>query len=180
MVTFERKPARASSPANRDAGSSSGALHDALNRSAAVQAQLDLDAVLNEPVQRQEEDEDEEALVQLKAKDTGLPAEVRSGIESMSGVSLDDVRVHYNSSAPAQLNALAYTQSTDIHVAPGQEQHVAHEAWHVVQQMQGRVRATTSVNGVGVNDQQSLEREADVMGARAASIGQSIERDRAE
>ena len=85
---------------------------------------------------------------------------------------LDNVKVHYNSSKPAAVQALAYTQGTDIHVAPGQEQHLPHEAWHVVQQAQGRVQATTqmkSINGTLVNDDRYLEHEADVMGARAAS-----------
>ena len=56
-------------------------------------------------------------------------------------------------------------------MASGQEKHVAHEAWHVVQQKQGRVQATTSVGGMAVNDNAGLEREADVMGAKAASFG---------
>jgi Domain of unknown function (DUF4157) len=99
----------------------------------------------------------------------GLPDHLKSGIESISGLSMDDVTVHYNSSQPAQLNALAYTQGTDIHVAPGQEQHLPHEAWHVVQQAQGRVQPTMQMkDGVSVNDDQGLEHEADVMGARAA------------
>jgi hypothetical protein len=80
---------------------------------------------------------------------------------------MDDVRVHYNSPKPAQLQALAYTQGTDIHVAPGQEKHLPHEAWHVVQQKQGRVQPTMQLQGVNVNDNEGLEREADVMGGRA-------------
>jgi Domain of unknown function (DUF4157) len=106
---------------------------------------------------------------------TGLPDHLKSGIESLSGLSMDDVTVHYNSSQPAQLNALAYTQGTDIHVAPGQEQHLPHEAWHVVQQAQGRVQPTMQLkDGVPVNDDQGLEREADVMGAKAAHSRESI------
>ncbi len=66
----------------------------------------------------------------------------RSGIESLSGMSMDSVKVHYNSEKPAQLNAHAYAQGTEIHVAPGQEQHLPHEAWHVVQLAQGRVQPT--------------------------------------
>jgi hypothetical protein len=73
---------------------------------------------------------------------TGLPDALKRGIESLSGFSLDDVRLHYNSSKLEQLQALAYTQGTEIHVAPGQGRHVPHEAWHVVQQKQGRVRPT--------------------------------------
>jgi hypothetical protein len=104
-----------------------------------------------------------------RANNTGLPDHLRSGIESLSGISLDDVKVHYNSARPAQLNALAYAQGSEIHVAPGQERHLPHEAWHVVQQAQGRVRPTLQLkDGVPVNDEEELEREADVMGARAA------------
>jgi hypothetical protein len=105
------------------------------------------------------------------ANNTGLSDNLKSGIESLSGHSLDDVQVHYNSSKPAQLNALAYAQGTDIHVAPGQEQHVPHEAWHVVQQAQGRVQPTMQMNeGVPVNDDAGLEHEADVMGAKALGL----------
>jgi Domain of unknown function (DUF4157) len=48
---------------------------------------------------------------------------------------------------PAQLNALAYAQGNDIHLGPGQEQHLPHEARHVVQQRQGRVQATMQMAG---------------------------------
>jgi hypothetical protein len=113
--------------------------------------------------------------VQLEAEsqpnDTGLPDSLKAGIENLSGVSLDGVRVHYDSPEPAQLSALAYTKGSDIHVAPGQEQHLGHEAWHVVQQMQGRVQATTEVRGAAINDDPALEREADVMGSRASAGG---------
>ncbi len=81
---------------------------------------------------------------------------------------LSDVQVHQNTKAPTQLNAMAYTQGSDIHVAPGQDKHLPHEAWHVVQQMQGRVKPTTEVNGMAVNDNVGLENEADLMGNRAA------------
>ncbi|MDJ0601586.1 MAG: DUF4157 domain-containing protein [Crocosphaera sp.] len=94
---------------------------------------------------------------------TGLPDHLKAGVENLSGYSLDDVRVHYNSPKPSQLQALAYTQGTDIHVAPGQEKHLPHETWHVIQQMQGRVREKTSYKGVGLNEERALEREADEM-----------------
>jgi hypothetical protein len=104
------------------------------------------------------------------ANRTGLPDSLKSGVEAMSGLSMDDVRVHYNSDKPAQLQAHAYTQGSDIHVAPGQEQHLAHEAWHVVQQKQGRVAPTAQLKGVALNDDDSLEKEADLMGARAVQM----------
>lgn len=109
--------------------------------------------------------------VQKKENTTGLPDTLKSGIENLSGVAMDDVKVHYNSAQPAQLNALAYAQGTDIHVAPGQEKHLAHEAWHVVQQKQGRVKATMQMKtGTPVNDDAALEKEADVMGDKAAML----------
>ncbi|MCR2807585.1 eCIS core domain-containing protein [Paenibacillus soyae] len=101
---------------------------------------------------------------------TGLPDGLKAGVESLSGISLDDVRVHYNSSEPVKLNALAYAEGNDIHVGPGQEKHLPHEAWHVVQQKQGRVSPTMQFKHVGLNDSPALEREADEMGTRAASI----------
>ena len=102
------------------------------------------------------------------ASPAALPDGLRRGVESLSGLSLDDVRVHYDSPAPARVGALAYAQGTDIHLATGQEEHLPHEAWHVAQQKQGRVQATLHVAGTPVNDDAALEREADVMGKRAA------------
>jgi len=98
---------------------------------------------------------------------TGLPDRLKTGIEALSGIAMDDVKVHYNSSSPAQMRALAYTQGTDIYLAPGQERHLPHEAWHVVQQKKGRVEPTMQTKGVGVNDNPGLEQEATVMGQKA-------------
>ncbi|MDE7322582.1 MAG: DUF4157 domain-containing protein [Lachnospiraceae bacterium] len=108
--------------------------------------------------------------IQEKVNRTGMPDYIKSGMESLSGFPMDNVRVHYNSGRPAQFQALAYTQGTDIHIAPGQEKHLPHEAWHVVQQMQGRVRPTSSINGQSLNDDTALEHEADIMGRKLARI----------
>ena len=101
-----------------------------------------------------------------------LPTHLKTGIETLSGLSMDNVRVHYNSPKPAQLQANAYTQGSEIHLGPGQEHHLPHEAWHVVQQKQGRVQPTQQLNGVHINDQQGLEQEADRRGRRAERVGQ--------
>lgn len=101
----------------------------------------------------------------------GLPAQLQAGIERLSGLAMDDVRVHYGSSRPGPLGAQAFAQGSDIHLAPGKEHHLPHEAWHVAQQKQGRVRPTTSKGGVAINDSPALEREADAMGARALQTG---------
>jgi hypothetical protein len=108
---------------------------------------------------------------QLKPNNTGLPDNLKSGIENLSDMNMDHVRVHYNSSKPAQLNALAYAQGSDIHIASGQEKHLPHEAWHVVQQAQGRVQAAKQMKaGVTINDDPGLEHEADVMGEKANNV----------
>ncbi|GAA3987700.1 eCIS core domain-containing protein [Hymenobacter antarcticus] len=98
-----------------------------------------------------------------------LPDRLRTGVESLSGHSLDDVQVHYNSAKPAQLEALAYAQGANIRVAPGQARHLPHAAWHVVQQL-GRVRPTVHLDGLRVTDDVELEREADIMGSKAAQV----------
>lgn len=103
-----------------------------------------------------------------KTNATGLPNRLKSGIESLSGYAMDDVKVHFNSQKPAQLHAHAYAQGHEIHLAPGQEKHLPHEAWHIVQQKQGRVQPTLPFKGgIAINDNLGLEHEADVMGAKA-------------
>lgn len=132
------------------------------------------------PVIQMQEDEEPQAVVQNKEEDhssrsvqmknennTGLPNHLKTGVENLSGLDLSDVNVHYNSSKPAQVNALAYTQGSDIYVGSGQEKHLPHEAWHVVQQRQGRVAPTKKIGNVNINDNTSLEKEADVMGKKA-------------
>jgi hypothetical protein len=120
---------------------------------------------------------DDEEPGQLKADPGGLPADLQAGIAAVSGHDLSDVAVHRNSSAPRQLNALAYAQGQDIHLGPGQEQHLPHEAWHLVQQRQGRVQPSVQMQGVAINDDPALEQEANTMGARAAQAGPAAGRD---
>lgn len=108
--------------------------------------------------------------LQRKENTTGLPDELKSGIENLSGYSMDDVKVHRNSDKPKQLQAHAFAQGTEIHLGSGQEKHLPHEAWHVVQQKQGRVAPTTQLaGGAQINDNDSLENEATKMGKKASS-----------
>ena len=115
-----------------------------------------------------------ENIIQKQTNHTGLPDNIKRGVEYLSGVDISDVRVKYNSPEPAKVNAHAFAQGNKIHVAPRQEKHIAHEAWHTVQQKQGRVKATKSVSGKPINDSSSLEREADVMGKRASVLGRMM------
>ena len=154
-----------------------------LDGSPAMVAQRRLAATLSHrPLQRAEMPEDDDDPLQAKSAQrpapvqrqqtdrTGLPDHLRAGMENLSGLAMNDVRVHYNSPEPRQLQALAFAQGSDIHVAPGQERHLPHEAWHVVQQRQGRVQPTLQAMGVAINDDEALESEADRMGAKAVQM----------
>lgn len=118
-------------------------------------------------VQRKSAGSQDPAPARVGGGAAGLPGRLRAGIEALSGTSMGDVRVHFNSPEPARRDALAYARGSEIHVGPGQGQHLAHEAWHVVQQKQGRVAATEQFKGEPLNSDAGLEREADIMGARA-------------
>jgi hypothetical protein len=100
-----------------------------------------------------------------------LPTQLKSGVEQLSGLNMGDVKVQYDSPNPSKLGAAAYAQGSDIHLGPGQEQHLPHEAWHVVQQKKGKVKTTATVNGTAVNEESTLEKEADQMGSKAQSLG---------
>ena len=141
------------------------AFQEMANNSPQVKRMAQLQAIVNNHSAQQKQ------TIQKKENNTGLPDNLKSGMENLSGISLDDVKVHRNSDKPAQLQAHAYAQGTDIHLASGQEKHLPHEAWHVVQQKQGRVKPTMQMKGmVNVNDDAGLEKEADVMGAKAENI----------
>jgi hypothetical protein len=113
-------------------------------------------------------------------KDSGspnkMPGHVQQKMESTMNADFSDVNIHVGSKA-SSVGALAYAQGNDIHFAQGKfnpntnsgQQLLGHELAHVVQQRQGRVKATTSVNGLPVNDDKSLEKEADTLGAKAAA-----------
>ena len=90
------------------------------------------------------------------ANNTGMSASLLSGLERLSGFDLSSIRVHHDSTEPAQVDALAYTQGTNIYVGPGQERHLPHEGWHVVQQLQGRVAPTMQMKGMLLNDNDAL------------------------
>lgn len=98
---------------------------------------------------------------------TGLPGGLRGDLERRGGVSLGDVRVHHDSPEPSRYDALAFTRGREIHLGVGQSRHLEHEAWHAVQQQQGRVRATTTIAGAPLSDDPGLEHEADTGGRDA-------------
>lgn len=147
-----------------------------------VQREIDEEELLqgkfDGPLQRREEEEEEllqgkfAPTVQLEqeaaSNRTGMPDNLKTGLETLSGQDMSDVRVHYNSARPAQLNAHAFAQGNEIHLGPGQERHLPHEAWHTVQQREGRVEPTMTLGGEQINDDAGLEQEADIMGEKAS------------
>lgn len=130
-----------------------------------------------QPAQRMADPEEE---LQMKRAPSGggggLPDGVRTRMESVLKADFSDVNIHVGSQA-SDVGALAYTQGNDIHFAPGQynpespkgQELLGHELTHVVQQRQGRVKPTGSVGGMPLNDDRSLESEADRMGSKAAA-----------
>ncbi|GKS64119.1 hypothetical protein YTPLAS72_14230 [Nitrospira sp.] len=95
-----------------------------------------------------------------------MPPLLTQNLERASGLDLSDVQVYRNSPQPALLDAEATAQGRQNHLGPGAEPYLPHEAWHVVQQMQGRVAARGDLNGININDDVDLEVEADRMGER--------------
>ncbi len=106
---------------------------------------------------------------------TGIPGRMKRDFERRSGLTFDDVRVHYNSDGPARLGALAYTRGTQVYLGPGQERYLPHELGHVVQQKTRPVPATRRGGGVPVNDDPALEAEADRWGAGADMGGPAVQ-----
>ena len=107
----------------------------------------------------------------LECQGVPLPYCLRIGMERLSGLPLSTVRVFYNASEPASVQAHAYAQGENIYLAPNQEHHLPHELGHIVQQMKGMVKPTKTVNGVAINDDPYLERHATELGERAFVLG---------
>ena len=102
-----------------------------------------------------------------------VPVEMQAGIDRLSGVPMDDVAVHRDSSEPAKLDAKAFAKGNQIHLGPGQEKHLAHEAWHVAQQKQGLAPATGEMGGAAINADPALEDDAHHQGAALAAGGET-------
>ncbi|MCP5047243.1 MAG: DUF4157 domain-containing protein, partial [bacterium] len=96
----------------------------------AAQAKV-LKRLFPEPVQRKEEELKAECTLQKAAREekvsdtgsssgSGIPESVQTRMEKVLNTGLSDVKVHTNSSKASEVGALAFTQGSDIHVAPGQ------------------------------------------------------------
>ncbi len=114
------------------------------------------------PIQRQTES--------TTSQSQSNEAQVKHNVSVLKGQDVTQAKVHYNSSEPAKINAAAYAQGMEVHLAPGQEKHLGHELTHVAQQMGGQVTANRQANNglVNINDDPKLEQEADQIGAKAS------------
>jgi len=116
------------------------------------------------------------------SKTNKLPDEVQLKMEQTMGHDFSNVQIHEDSSKAAELGALAFAQGDDIHFASGQydpsskkgQELIGHEFAHVAQQREGKVQPTETLKkGVAINDDSSLEKEADQLGAQAANADAS-------
>jgi Domain of unknown function (DUF4157) len=113
---------------------------------------------------------------------SSMPAPVRSKMENSFGTSFSDVNIHADSPQATSIGALAFTQGSNVHFAPGQynpqsssgQALLGHELTHVVQQRSGRVSVPSQSKGAPINADPSLETEADQIGAKAAQ-GQQVQ-----
>ncbi|KAB8153575.1 DUF4157 domain-containing protein [Kordia sp. TARA_039_SRF] len=105
-----------------------------------------------------------------------LPSNLQSNMESSFGHDFSNVGIHTNSQKAVQMNARAFTQNEQVHFAPGEfnpnsaggQNLIGHEFTHIAQQRAGVVKPTKMLKkGVMVNDDKSLESEADTFGKKA-------------
>ncbi|WP_298516417.1 DUF4157 domain-containing protein [uncultured Kordia sp.] len=106
-----------------------------------------------------------------------LPSKLQSNMETSLGHDFSSVGIQTNSQKAVQMNARAFTQNEQVHFAPGEfnpgstsgQNLIGHEFTHIAQQRAGVVKPTKALKkGVMVNDDKSLESEADTFGKKAA------------
>lgn len=108
------------------------------------------------------------AITNSGSRNGGLPDRLKRRLEALSGIDCSDIKVNMDSQIPSQFGAAGLTRGREIHLGPGQEKFLAHEAWHTIQQKQGRVKFEFAANP-SINRDADLEREAELMGTRAES-----------
>lgn len=105
---------------------------------------------------------------------TGIPTQMKLDFEQHSGLSFDDVRVHYGSEKPERVQALAYTQGTDVYLGPGQERCLPHELGHIIQQKSRAIPVTQQWNGLPFNADPAMEAQADAFASGALRPSSSL------
>lgn len=115
---------------------------------------------------------------QLRGDTRKLPTSLQTEIEQATGQSLQAVQVHYNSPLPAQHGARAMAEYPNIYIGPGNEDSLEEEAWHLAQQLQGKVTANDQASsGLPINNSQQLEEEAtkgEVQDTQETTTGKAV------
>jgi hypothetical protein len=107
--------------------------------------------------------------------------DIKGKMENSFGHDFSNVKIHTNSERAEEVGAIAFTQGEHIHFAHGQfnpvsrsgQELLGHEYAHVVQQRQGRVKATVQAENFHLNEDISLENEANKLGKLAANSYQT-------
>ncbi len=105
-----------------------------------------------------------------------LNPEVQAKMETTMGADFSNVNIHTNSKKATEIGAHAFAQGNDVHFAQGKfdqnsqsgQALIGHEFAHIVQQRKGEVKANNNINGMPVNDDNSLESKADTLGTKAS------------
>lgn len=108
---------------------------------------------------------------------TALPENLKSKFEKSMGADFSNVKIYPQSEKPVAAGALAFAQGNEIHFAAGKfdpnskegQKLIAHELTHTIQQGATEVKETGKVGGIAVNEDKSLEAEADKMAEKAVA-----------
>ncbi|MEM7102183.1 MAG: DUF4157 domain-containing protein [Bacteroidota bacterium] len=117
--------------------------------------------------------------VQKKENKTGIPDGVKNKMEKAFESDFSDVKIFPNSKKAFDFGAEAYAQNNQIHFSPGKfnpntqkgQELIGHELAHINQQNEGKVKATSVINSTPFNDQNLLEKEAELSGKKATVTG---------
>lgn len=110
-----------------------------------------------------------------------LPEDLQTKMEDSFGQDFSNVEIIKNSIQAKEINAQAFTQGNSVHFASGKfnpnsqsgKELIGHELTHVVQQRNGRVNNSYQAKSLNINDESTLEKEADLLGSKAAK-GESV------
>jgi hypothetical protein len=109
--------------------------------------------------QQQINHQEESSTTTTPTNDTGIPDNMKAAMEYLSGISLDPVRVHYNSEKPAEKNLSIYSEGKDVYVTPNAENELGKELLTVVeflQQQEETVPTTTASSSMITTNYSSI------------------------
>ena len=101
----------------------------------------------------------------ISRKGKPLPNKLLFAAKSLTGLSLENVDVIYDSPKTEQYQSDGFVKNNEIHLAKGNKGLIGHETWHMIQRIQNRVRTGEKTNPhFTINKNKNLENEAHIMG----------------